>query len=76
MAISITSIVRKNGPDCNHIRVTYNDEGTSRTFDTSFAEVDGFKNELTALELKELFLTVWAQYRRARGRTVLNVDIA
>ena len=74
MSISITSAVRENGPACDHLTVTVNVEGVSRTFKTSFSEIDALPMA-TNEDLKEIVMR-WAKYRRSQNRTILNVDIA
>lgn len=76
MAISITAIDRHNGATCEHIAVTVNDEGVSRTFETTFTEVDRLFEELSVLDQKKLLVMLWARYRRATGRQVIGVNIA
>jgi len=76
MALSITSITRKNGPACDHVTVVVNDEGTSRTFHSAFGEIDDLNSHLSAVEQKRLLVLLWAKYRRAAGRSVLGVEIA
>lgn len=75
MSLTITNIQRTNGASCDHITVTVNDEGTNRTFSTSFPEIDAMFNDLTLIEQKKMLVILWAKYRRAFGRTVLNVEI-
>lgn len=77
MALSITNVTRDNGPNCDHIVVEVNHEGTTRTFNTSFAEIDALIEQLGGeLLAQKALVQLWAAYRRARGRSVLNVVIA
>lgn len=76
MPISITAIDRHNGAQCDHITVTVNDEGTTRTFNTGFSEIDSLFDNLTVIEQKKLLVMLWARYRRAAGRAVIGVNIA
>jgi hypothetical protein len=76
MALSITSITRKNGASCNHVTVVVDDEGVSRTFHASFQEIDDLLAEQTVVEQKKMLVFLWAKYRRAMGRTVLGVEVA
>lgn len=76
MPLSIASIVRENGPNCDHIVVTVNHEGVTRTFNTSFKEVDALLAEMTPLEQLRMLVLLWAKYRRTQSRTVVNVEFA
>lgn len=76
MPLSITAIARENGPGCDHITVTVNHEGVSRTFNTSFPEIDAFFSDLTPLEQLRLLVVLWAKYRRMQSRAVVNVEFA
>ena len=74
MALSIISVVRISGPQCDHISMTVDDEGTERTFATSFAEVDELIGGQPLRAKRDLVL-LWAAYRRAMGRAVVGMDI-
>lgn len=76
MPLSITSVARTNGAACDHITVTVNHEGTTRTWQTSFGAVDTLLNQMTPIEQLRLLVTLWAKYRRANGRSVEGVTIA
>jgi len=72
MALSITSIVRENGSTCDHIVAAVNDEGTSRTFRSSFMDVDKLIDDLGGpLAAKRTLVLLWAAYRRSKGRAVV-----
>jgi hypothetical protein len=72
MALSITSITRENGTTCDHIVVTVDDEGTSRTFRASFMEVDKLIDDLGGpLQAKRTLVLLWAAYRRSKGRAAV-----
>jgi hypothetical protein len=75
--LSVTSIQRHNGAGCDHITVTVNHEGVTRTFDTTFAEVDALIASLGGqVAAQKSLVMLWAAYRRAHGRGVLNVEFA
>jgi hypothetical protein len=75
--ITITGIARKSGPGCDHIVVSVDDEGTPRTIDTSFPEVDALIERLGGpLQAKRDLVLLWAAYRRSQTRVVIGVDIA
>lgn len=75
MALSITNIVREGGPGCDHVVVTYNHEGVTRTFKTNLKDIDSIaKGE--PLQALAILVSYWAYYRRLEGRTVMGVDIA
>lgn len=77
MSLSITSITRHNGPECDHLQVTVNHEGTTRTFDTSFDELDHLIETLGgAVQAQKTLVMLWAAYRRAHSRAVLSTVIA
>lgn len=76
MALFITSVVRENGATCDHLVVTVNHEGASRTFKTSFGEVDRLLDSFdTPADAAKALVILWASYRRKMGRAILNVDI-
>lgn len=76
MALSITSVTRKNGAQCDHVTVTANDEGVTRTFDSSFGEIDALFSDLGTGEQRRMLVLLWAKYRRSQGRQVIGVEIA
>lgn len=76
MAIRITAITPVGGAGCDHRTVTVNDEGTSRTFQTSLGEIDTMLDGLSVNDQKKMLVYLWAKYRRSQGRAILNVDIA
>jgi hypothetical protein len=76
MALRITSVARENGAACDHVLVTGNVEGAEQSFRTSFREIDSFLDGLTTAEKVQQLVMLWAWYRRLRGRSVINVDIA
>ena len=77
MAISITAVQRLNGSACDHLIVTVDHEGTTRTFASSFPEIDGLVEELGGpIQAQKALVLLWAAYRRHHGRSVLNVEIA
>lgn len=77
MPVSITSVQRENGPTCDHVEVTVNDEGTTRTLRTSFAEIDRMIEDLGGTQAaKRTLVLLWAAYRRSRSRAVTGVEIA
>jgi hypothetical protein len=76
MALSITSATRESGGDCDHLEVVVNQEGVSRTFKTSFREIDSLIGEMTTLEQARLLILLWAKYRRSQGRAIVGVSIA
>lgn len=76
MPLSITSTTRINGPACNHVAISVNHEGVTRTFSTSFAEIDNTLKDMTVPEQIQMLVILWAKYRRAQGRPVLNVEFA
>lgn len=76
MALSITSVTRENGGDCNHLEVTIDHEGTPRTFRTSFGEIDRLLDAMTPAEQGRLLVLLWAAYRRRMSRSVVGVPIA
>lgn len=77
MPISITSVVRVNGPACNHITITVDDEGQSRSFESSFPELDALIDQLGGpLAAKKALVLLWAAYRRSQARVVVGVNIA
>lgn len=76
MSLSITNVQRENGAACNHLTITIDHEGTSRTFKTSFYEIDALLDDLTPLEQLKMLVVLWAKYRRQQSRTIQNVGIA
>jgi hypothetical protein len=76
MALSITDVARHNGGTCDHLTVTINHEGVSRTFETSFYEIDQILADLSLLEQLRMLCILWAKYRRLQGRAIENVTIA
>lgn len=77
MALSITSVTRANGPTCEHVIVTVNDEGATRSFDSAFSEIDRLIDELGGdVQAKRVLVLLWAGYRRRQARAVTGVDIA
>lgn len=77
MSLSITNIQRIHGPNCQHIIVTVDHEGTSRQFETSFPDVDVLIDQLGGpQEAMKALVMLWAAYRRRNGRAVLNVELA
>jgi hypothetical protein len=77
MALTITNVVRANGPTCEHLTVTVNDEGVDRTFETEFSEIDHIVDGLGGVQdSKRTLILLWAAYRRRFGRSIQNVDIA
>lgn len=73
MSISIISTEKENGASCDHLLVTLNVEGETRTFKTTLAEIDALS--MTQEDAKELIMR-WAKYRRLQGRAIINVNIA
>jgi len=73
MSLVITGTARENGANCNHLIVTINHEGVTRTFKTTMEEIDAVP--MTAEDMKD-FIIRGAKYRRMNGRSILNVDIA
>lgn len=77
MPLTITNVTRENGATCDHVQVRYDHEGVSRTFTTSFTEIDQLGTRLgPPIEVLQTLVSLWAQYRRREGRTVVNVTIA
>ena len=76
MALSITSIVRQNGPACSHLTITVDHEGTPRTMTTSFGEIDTMFDALSPAEHIKMLVILWAKYRRVTNRPVVGVGIA
>jgi len=78
MAITITNITRDGGPNCQHLTIVINDEGSTRTFKTSYGEIDAFLDGHfdSPQEMKKALVLLWARYRRSQGRAVVNVGIA
>lgn len=77
MPLSITSVVRMNGVQCNHVTITVNHEGTTRTFETSFPELDELITKLGGpVEAQKSLVMLWAAYRRFHSRTTTGVNIA
>jgi len=78
MAITITAVTRDGGSNCQHVTITVNDEGSTRTVKTSYGEIDAFLDERfdSPQEMKKALVLLWARYRRAQGRAVVNVGIA
>lgn len=76
MALSITSATRVNGAACDHVDVVVNVEGQAVTKRTSFEEIDALTDDMTDADLGWLLVTLWARYRRRKGRTILNVNFA
>lgn len=76
MALTITSVTRDGGAACNHVTIVVSQEGTSRTFKTSFGEIDAMFTEMSTVEQLKMLVCLWAKYRRTLGRSVVAVDIA
>lgn len=72
MALSITGIARENGAACDHLVITVDDDGTSRTLRLSVADaartLDSYEpNYRVALVL------CWLRYKRARGASLASL---
>lgn len=77
MPLSITAVDRHNGPTCDHLTVTVNHEGATRTFTTSFGEIDALIEGLGGpIQAQKSLTMLWAAYRRAHSRSVIGVNIA
>lgn len=75
--LRITSITRENGAACNHVVIVVDHEGISRTFKSSFAELDALVAQLGGpVEAARTLILLWAGYRRLHARTTIAVDIA
>jgi len=70
MPLKIVSITKPTG--CDHIIVTVDHEGVSRTFTTHLGQIDSLIDDAGGplLATRDLVL-LWAAYRRARGRDVI-----
>jgi hypothetical protein len=75
--LKITSVTRENGAACNHVVVVVDHEGASRTFKSSFHEIDALVAQLGGpAEAAKTLVMLWAGYRRSHSRVVINTEIA
>jgi hypothetical protein len=75
--LKITSVTRENGAACNHVTLVVDHEGVSRTFKSSFPELDALVASLGGpAEAAKTLVLLWAGYRRTQGRTTVNIEIA
>jgi hypothetical protein len=75
LAITVTSIVRVNGPSCNHYTITVDDEGVPRTITISEAEIIAWSGDNPA-EIKKNLVASWLRYRKTFSRALVGVPIA
>lgn len=76
--LKIISVTRERGATCNHVAIVVDHEGTNRTFNSSFGELDALIARLGGpVEAAKTLVLLWAGYRRAQaGRAIINVEIA
>ncbi len=76
MSLSITSANASSGCS-DHRDLVVNDEGVSRTFKLSLAQVDAFLATYdSTADMKRTLVLLWAAYRRSQGRPITGVNIA
>jgi len=74
VSLSVTSITRVTGVNCNHFVVTVDHEGISYTQRVQDADLDNLPDG--EAELTKQLVLIWAKYRRNKGRAIVGTIIA